>query len=68
MSLCNVVYTDSSDADSMETQPIWKGKRWDTLDRPAAERKMLFKVDTIIRTFASLGYFLKQLDQTNINR
>ncbi|TYJ53789.1 hypothetical protein B9479_005549 [Cryptococcus floricola] len=44
----------------------WKGKIWDTFDRPPLERKLLFKVDAIILTFASIGYFLKNLDQTNV--
>ncbi|WVQ82939.1 hypothetical protein IAT38_005075 [Cryptococcus sp. DSM 104549] len=50
-----------------EHKPSWKGRIWDTFDRPPLERKLLFKVDAIILTFASLGYFLKNLDQTNIN-
>ncbi|ODN86836.1 pantothenate transporter [Cryptococcus wingfieldii CBS 7118] len=45
----------------------WKGKIWDTFDRPPLERKLLFKVDAIILTFASIGYFLKNLDQTNVS-
>lgn len=32
----------------------WKGKIWDTLDRPPKERRMLFKVDAVILTFASV--------------
>lgn len=43
------------------------GKIWDTADLPKPERKLLFKVDAIILTFASLGYFIKNLDQTNVN-
>ncbi|ODN73696.1 hypothetical protein L202_07241 [Cryptococcus amylolentus CBS 6039] len=35
----------------------WKGKIWDTFDRPPLERKLLFKI----------GYFLKNLDQTNVS-
>ncbi|RSH93611.1 hypothetical protein EHS25_006257 [Saitozyma podzolica] len=45
----------------------WKGRIWDTFDLPKDERKLLFKVDAFILTFASLGYFLKNLDQTNVN-
>jgi hypothetical protein len=37
----------------------WKGKIWDTFDLPPAERKLLFKVDALLLTFASLGYFIK---------
>ncbi|WWD22599.1 hypothetical protein CI109_107092 [Kwoniella shandongensis] len=53
--------------DPEHTKVTWKGRIWDTFDRPPAERKLLFKVDAVILTFASLGYFLKNLDQTNIN-
>ena len=45
----------------------WKGKIWDTWDLPQAERRLLFNVDAVILTFASLGYFIKNLDQTNVN-
>lgn len=48
-------------------KPTWKGRIWDTFDLPRDERKLLFKVDALILTFASLGYFLKNLDQSNIN-
>ncbi|KAL1410518.1 hypothetical protein Q8F55_004531 [Vanrija albida] len=63
-----------SDTASVETEDIhkivkqtWKGRIWDTLDLPKEERKLMFKVDALLLTFASLGYFLKNLDQTNIN-
>jgi hypothetical protein len=32
----------------------WKGKIWDSFDRPPAERKLLFKLDAIVLTFASV--------------
>ncbi|KAL1407393.1 hypothetical protein Q8F55_006825 [Vanrija albida] len=48
-------------------EPTWKGRLWDTFDLPPAERKLLNKVDALLLTFASLGYFLKNLDQTNIH-
>jgi hypothetical protein len=32
------------------------------------QRWMLFKVDAYVLTFASLGYFLKNIDQTNVKR
>ncbi|OCF72392.1 pantothenate transporter [Kwoniella mangroviensis CBS 8886] len=44
----------------------WKGRLWDTFDLPSDQRKLLFKVDAVMLTFASLGY-LKNLDQQNIN-
>ncbi|KAH0279185.1 MFS general substrate transporter, partial [Aureobasidium melanogenum] len=31
------------------------------------QRWLVFKVDTFVLTFASLGYFLKNIDQTNVN-
>lgn len=33
----------------------WKGKIWDTFDLPPKERKLLFKVDAVILTLASVG-------------
>ncbi|KAF7563921.1 hypothetical protein G7046_g184 [Stylonectria norvegica] len=45
----------------------WKSYFWDTLDKSPEERKFLFKLDAVILTFASLGYFIKNLDQININ-
>ncbi|KAK4685091.1 MFS transporter, ACS family, pantothenate transporter, partial [Tremellales sp. Uapishka_1] len=53
--------------DSYTIKSTWKGRIWDTFDAPPAERKLLFKVDAVILTFASFGYFLKNLDQSNIN-
>ncbi|WVQ64233.1 uncharacterized protein L199_002395 [Kwoniella botswanensis] len=47
-------------------KPTWKGRLWDTFDLPTDQRKLLFKVDAVMLTFASLGY-LKNLDQQNIN-
>lgn len=59
----------SSAASSDDHRPVksWKRYVWDTWDLPRAERRMLFKVDAFILTFASIGYFLKNLDQTNVN-
>lgn len=45
----------------------WRSYVWDTFDKSPEERKFLFKLDTALLTFASLGYFIKYLDQTNIN-
>jgi hypothetical protein len=45
----------------------WKSYVWDTLDKSPEERRFLFKLDTVLLTFASLGYFIKYLDQVNIN-
>ena len=48
-------------------QRTWKGYIWDTFDKSPEERKFLFKLDAALLTFASLGYFIKYLDQSNIN-
>jgi len=45
---------------------IW-GYFWDTADLPPEERWLLFKVDASLLIFASLGYFIKNLDQSNVN-
>lgn len=44
----------------------WKSYLWDTLDKPPEERRFLFKLDAVILTAASLGYFIKNLDQYNM--
>lgn len=49
------------------TSRKWKSYLWDTFDKSPEERKFLFKLDTALLTFASLGYFIKYLDQANIN-
>lgn len=45
----------------------WKSYVWDTWDLPPDQRWLLFKVDAFVLTFASVGYFLKNIDQTNVN-
>ncbi|PSR81936.1 major facilitator superfamily domain-containing protein [Coniella lustricola] len=45
----------------------WRSYLWDTFDKSPEERKFLFKLDAVILTFASLGYFIKYLDQVNIS-
>ena len=40
---------------------------WDDPDKPAAEKKFLVKLDFFLLTYTCLGYFCKNLDQTNIN-
>ncbi|KAF4495287.1 transporter [Fusarium agapanthi] len=58
-----------STEDHVVFEPVktWKGYIWDTWELPQDQRRLLFKVDAFILTFASLGYFLKNIDQTNIN-
>ncbi|KAG9650711.1 putative MFS transporter Liz1/Seo1, partial [Aureobasidium melanogenum] len=45
----------------------WQSYFWDTFNKSPEERKFLFKIDTALLTLASLGYFIKYLDQSNIN-
>ncbi|KAE8414337.1 major facilitator superfamily domain-containing protein [Aspergillus pseudocaelatus] len=56
-------------SDRLTVQPIksWKGYIWDTWELPPDQRWLLFKVDAFVLTFASIGYFLKNLDLNNIN-
>ncbi|KAK3335130.1 allantoate permease [Cercophora scortea] len=59
---------ESGSQDELVVKPsTWKGQVWDTFDLPKEERWLMFKVDAFILTFASIGYFLKNLDQTNVN-
>ncbi|KAF2474660.1 MFS general substrate transporter [Lindgomyces ingoldianus] len=54
-------------ASEAEAKPRkWTYYLWDTLDKPKEERWFLFKLDAALLTFASLGYFIKYLDQSNI--
>ncbi|KAJ7062019.1 major facilitator superfamily domain-containing protein [Mycena amicta] len=52
--------------DQENQKQSWLGYLWDTADLGAHERRMLFKVDASLLLFASLGYFIKNLDQTNV--
>ncbi|KAI4725588.1 MFS general substrate transporter [Aureobasidium sp. EXF-10728] len=68
------IYASDTEANqaSRETvvvKPIksWKGYLWDTWELPPDQRWLLFKVDAFVLTFASIGYFLKNIDQTNVN-
>ncbi|KAF5512773.1 Pantothenate transporter liz1 [Colletotrichum aenigma] len=45
----------------------WKSYLWDTFDKSPKERRFLFKLDAVLMTLTSLGYFIKYLDQVNIN-
>ncbi|KAH6889274.1 pantothenate transporter liz1 [Thelonectria olida] len=62
-----VVQEDENHVIQQTPQKTWKSYIWDTLDKSPEERKFLFKLDAIILTFASLGYFSKNLNQININ-
>ena len=45
----------------------WQSYIWDTLDKSPEERRLLFKLDAAVLTYATCGYFIKYLDQININ-
>jgi hypothetical protein len=58
---------DASDVIKATPKHNWRSYIWDSLDKSPEERKFLFKLDAAVLTFASLGYFIKNLDQVNIN-
>ncbi|OQU94482.1 hypothetical protein CLAIMM_00836 [Cladophialophora immunda] len=45
----------------------WRSYIWDSLDKSPEERKFVFKLDCALLTFGCLGYFIKYLDQANLN-
>lgn len=56
------VDTEAGRKDEIEQQQVartrvttWKGYIWDTWELPKAERKLLFKVDAFVLTFASVS-------------
>ncbi|KAF7304315.1 MFS general substrate transporter [Mycena chlorophos] len=56
----------ASPTDQSKQKQSWVGYLWDTADLGVEERRLLFKVDASLLLFASLGYFIKNLDQSNI--
>ncbi|KAH7629206.1 major facilitator superfamily domain-containing protein [Sordaria sp. MPI-SDFR-AT-0083] len=60
--------SDSQSTELVQGKPkrSWRSYLWDTLDKSPEERRFLFKLDAVILTLASLGYFIKYLDQVNI--
>ncbi|CAM1502329.1 Fc.00g043130.m01.CDS01 [Cosmosporella sp. VM-42] len=60
--------TPGSSQQDVVVKPVksWKGYVWDTWELPPDQRWLLFKVDAFVLTFASIGYFLKNIDQTNV--
>jgi hypothetical protein len=59
--------SESSSSESRLVQEApkrsWKSYLWDTFDKSPEERRFLFKLDAALMTLASLGYFIKYLDQ-----
>ncbi|PYH93374.1 allantoate permease [Aspergillus ellipticus CBS 707.79] len=55
--------------ETLQVKPLksWKGYIWDTWELPHDQRWLLLKVDAFVLTFASIGYFLKNLDLSNIS-
>ncbi|KAK7928154.1 major facilitator superfamily transporter [Apiospora marii] len=52
---------------SKEVNRTWRSYVWDTFDKSPEERRFLNKLDAVILTLASLGYFIKYLDQVNVS-
>jgi ACS family pantothenate transporter-like MFS transporter len=59
--------TSTEITESQDSGKSWKSYVWDTWELPKEQRWLLFKVDAFVLTFASIGYFLKNIDQTNVN-
>lgn len=61
--------SSSSPTQIVQAKPkaTWKSYLWDTFDKPPEERRFLFKLDAALMTLASLGYFIKYLDQVCID-
>ncbi|OJJ50431.1 hypothetical protein ASPZODRAFT_2118009 [Penicilliopsis zonata CBS 506.65] len=60
---------EQGDATEGIVKPLksWKGYLWDTWELPHDQRWLLFKLDAFVLTFASIGYFLKNIDLTNVS-
>ncbi|KAL1967292.1 hypothetical protein VTN77DRAFT_3338 [Rasamsonia byssochlamydoides] len=48
-------------------KPRFVSYLWDTFDKPPEERRLLCKLDAAILSFSCIGYFVKALDQVNVN-
>lgn len=49
--------TEANSVEQEVVQPIktWKGYLWDTWELPSDQRKLLFKLDAFVLTFASVS-------------
>lgn len=45
-------------------KPSFLGSLWDVFDAPKEEQRVLWKLDAVLITFMSLGYFLKNLGES----
>ncbi|KAL9111893.1 MAG: hypothetical protein Q9227_003743 [Pyrenula ochraceoflavens] len=61
------VYHHADEAVRNKPRRKWQSYIWDSLDKSPEERAFLFKLDLAVLSFASLGYLIKYLDQSNIN-
>jgi hypothetical protein len=61
-------HASSSAVGLVQEAPVqsWKSYIWDTFDKSPEERRFLFKLDAVLMTLASLGYFIKYLDQVSV--
>ncbi|EED14914.1 pantothenate transporter, putative [Talaromyces stipitatus ATCC 10500] len=48
-------------------KPKFVSYLWDTFDKPPTERRLLTKLDTALISFGAVGYFVKSVDDYNIN-
>jgi ACS family pantothenate transporter-like MFS transporter len=59
--------SDAADVVKATPDTTWRSYVWDTLDKSKAERRFLFKLDAVLLSLASFAFFIKYLDQVNIN-
>ncbi|KAK0636627.1 pantothenate transporter liz1 [Bombardia bombarda] len=57
----------AGDVVQVNPHKTWKSYFWDTLDKSPQEKRLLFKIDAALMTVGCLSYFLKYLDQVNVN-
>lgn len=72
-SIDDTVYVDLNvefDDDEIKRRATWKYKigiiLWDSVDKTEVERNFLFKLDFFLLSTAMLGYFIKNLNGSNI--
>ncbi len=63
----NSIHEEDETVIAAKPKRTWRSYFWDTFDKSPEERRFLTKLDGVVLTLASLGYFIKYLDQVNIN-
>lgn len=61
---------DSLHTGTKRQEPLWHTIQryiWDDPDKPADEKKFLFKLDVFLLTYTCLAYFCKGIDQANLS-